>query len=503
MYCGFYGFSEKPFEVTPDPRFLYLSPTHREVLASLVYGVRERRGFIVLVGEVGTGKTTLINAALESFKDDTKVAYIANTSLSFNQMLFQVLQELRLLDSGQRGVTKLEAIRLLNDLTIRQLSRGGNVVLIVDEAQNLDPEFMENLRLLSNLETRRHKLIQIVLAGQPELDTKLSRPDLRQLTQRVSVRRTIAPLTEEETRDYLQHRLTMAHYEGPELFSKKSKKRIYAYSGGIPRKINILCDNALLIGFGLQKRRIDAVCLEEAAEDLRWASPGRSNARPFTMAGDPLAARPGAVRRAALAGAVVLAGFVAFATWMTSGGPNLTSLTATLFSASIRELSSVLGKEPVRSNDPELVPEIVAVPPKENGLSQQDVPVDAANLKERTAPDLSREESPGQLGNLTLRPASEERRAPPATEASSGQTLTPPDRTPPPAYAKGKKIAVVEANESLIKIIRRNYGTYTDELLARILKENPEIRSPDRIFVGQKIALPDLKGDELHEAQKR
>ncbi|MDD5206705.1 MAG: AAA family ATPase, partial [Desulfobacterales bacterium] len=278
MYCGYYGFSEKPFEVTPDPKFLFLSPSHRETLASLVYGIRERRGFIALVGEVGTGKTTLINAAIERLEGNTKVAYLSNTALNFNQMLLLVLQELRLVDPGQR-VGKVEAIRLLNDFTIRHLSEGGNVVLILDEAQNLDATSMENLRLLSNLETRKHKLIQIVLAGQPELDAKLGRPDLRQLAQRVSMRRSIASLKEEETYEYLRHRLAVVDYRGAELFPKGAKKLIYGYSGGIPRKINILCDNALLIGFALKKKIIDIDCLAEAAEDLKWSPIDKASKR--------------------------------------------------------------------------------------------------------------------------------------------------------------------------------------------------------------------------------
>ena len=186
MYCNFFGFSETPFDVTPDPKFLYLSPGHREVLASLVYGIRYRRGFITIVGEVGTGKTTLLNTVLDQLDEKTKVAYIFNTDVTFEQMLTMALVDLGLARSNET-LSKVEAIQRLNDFTIQQLASGGNVIFIVDEAQNLDGRSMENLRLLSNLETPKHKLIQIILSGQPELDAKLVAENVvAQLERRIS-----------------------------------------------------------------------------------------------------------------------------------------------------------------------------------------------------------------------------------------------------------------------------------------------------------------------------
>ena len=291
MYCQFYGFSEKPFEVTPDPRYLYLSPSHREMLASLVYGINERRGFITITGEVGTGKTTLINAAIDRLGELTKVAYICNTSFDFDQILHQVVLELGHDESGP-PLSKFESIQWLNDLAIEQLSRGGNVVVFVDEAQNLDQSSLENLRLLSNLETRRHKLIQIVLSGQVELDAKLRRSDLRQLSQRINVRRSIDPLTEKETGEYIRSRLELAGYKGSSLFDREAQQLIFKYSGGIPRRINILCDNALLIGFGLGEKRVKASMVEEAAGDLRWTSAPAYVESPLAAASPPMAASP-------------------------------------------------------------------------------------------------------------------------------------------------------------------------------------------------------------------
>ena len=269
MYCNFYGISEKPFEVTPDPRFLYRTASCKEILASLVYGINERRGFISVVGEVGTGKTTLLNAALDKLDPHTKTAVIFNTDLTFKQMLLMALTDLGLVGIGS-NLTKAEAIQRLNAFAIEELSQGGNVVLIVDEAQNLNFKCLENLRLLSNLETRRYKLVQIILSGQPELNHKLNQPELRQLSQRISLKRYVTPLSRKETEEYIQHRLAVVNCGDANLFSKAAKELIWSYSQGIPRKINILCDNALLIGFGLGRKKIRPKIVAEAIADLTF-----------------------------------------------------------------------------------------------------------------------------------------------------------------------------------------------------------------------------------------
>lgn len=270
MYCNFFGFSEKPFEVTPDPKFLYLSPSHQEILASLLYGIQERRGFMTIIGEVGTGKTTLLNAVLDRLPPTTKTAFIFNTDLTFKQMLLLALMDLGIIKS-LRNITKAEAIRRLNEFVVSKLAHGGNTVFIVDEAQNLNRRCLENLRLLSNLETRKHKLLQIVLSGQPELDARLAQPKLRQLVQRISLRRYASALTEADTYAYIFHRLSIADYKGAQLFGEKALKLIWTHSAGIPRKINILCDNALLIGYAMEKKTIKESILNEVIRDLNWS----------------------------------------------------------------------------------------------------------------------------------------------------------------------------------------------------------------------------------------
>ena len=267
MYCKFFGFSEKPFDVTPQPRFLYPSCAHREALASLLYGIRERRGFITLVGEVGTGKTTVLRAMLDQLDEKTKVAVIVNPDLCFIDILALILNELGL-SKPKEKISKVKALHRLNQFAIHQLAQNGNVVLIVDEAQHLSGNAMENLRLLSNLESRERKLIQILLAGQPELDLKLSRHDMRQLVQRISIRRYIMPLTRKETCEYIKHRLQVAGYGRRRFFSDRALTLIWKFSRGLPRRINILCDNALLIAYGRNKKKVKAAVMKEAVKDL-------------------------------------------------------------------------------------------------------------------------------------------------------------------------------------------------------------------------------------------
>jgi general secretion pathway protein A len=273
MYRQYYGFKEQPFDITPDPNFLYLSPGHEEVLRSIIYGIQGRRGIVAIIGEVGTGKTLLLNTALEWLSQKTKVAYVVNFDMSFDDLLMMALVELKLCQPND-DIRKAEALRRLNQFAQKQVDRGGNVALLVDEAQLLDQSAMENLRLLSNLETPKQKLVQIVMCGQPELETKLNQPELRQLAQRIGIRRTIRQLVEDETYEYIRHRLKIAGLKRFPLFSAGARKMIWQYSEGIPRKINILCDNALLIGFQLRRQTINNVVLQKTLKELQWEGEG-------------------------------------------------------------------------------------------------------------------------------------------------------------------------------------------------------------------------------------
>jgi general secretion pathway protein A len=261
MYLNFYGLREVPFGPTPDPKFLFQSTRHREALAQLIYGVTERKGFIVLTGEIGTGKTTLLRTLLGRLDAQTPVAYVHNSALPIDGLLEYVLQ-----DWGVKSEATTQAQRLfeLNEFLIDQHRKGMSPVLVIDEAQNLSVETLEAVRLLSNFETTQQKLMQILLVGQLELRDTLNRPELRQLKQRIGLRCHIGPLSPEETRLYVRHRLRIAGAGDAGLFTDAAIQRIAEYSRGIPRVINIVCDHCLLSGYADSKRRIEARAVDEA-----------------------------------------------------------------------------------------------------------------------------------------------------------------------------------------------------------------------------------------------
>jgi general secretion pathway protein A len=266
VYTSFYGLREPPFHNTPDPRFLYRTAAHGEALAQLEYGVKNRRGFLVLTGEVGTGKTTLLRALLERFDAETEVAYVFNPLMPFDEILEYVLEDFGITAAGPSRAQRLFA---LNRFLIERHRRGLNTVVIIDEAQHLDTPALEQVRLLSNFETATNKLIQILLVGQPELKTKLALPELRQLRQRISLRCTIRALTFAQTADYIRHRLTIARGGyGEDIFTKGAVGRIADYSQGSPRTINMVCDHCLLTGYADQKRIIDRDTVEEVIDYL-------------------------------------------------------------------------------------------------------------------------------------------------------------------------------------------------------------------------------------------
>lgn len=265
MYLKFYGLKEAPFNITPDPRFLFFAQHHREAFDHLVYGIENRKGFIELTGEVGSGKTTICRAVLASLSQNIKTSLVLNPWLTENQLLRAILHDFGLTAKGRDRLACLES---LNAFLLDQLKQGNNVALIIDEAQDLAPAVLEQVRLLSNLETDQHKLLQIVLCGQPELSQRLSSPDLRQLRQRITVRYRLFPLTEAELKQYIDHRLETAGWRGGEMFSDEAVNRVYTYSTGIPRLINAVCDVALLAGYVAGVRRIEGEYVLKAIQQL-------------------------------------------------------------------------------------------------------------------------------------------------------------------------------------------------------------------------------------------
>ena len=267
MYLEFYGFRERPFRLTPDPRFIFLSKNHREAFAHLLYGIDNRVGFISLTGEVGSGKTTVLRTLLSQLDPDRyRTALIFNPCLSASELLQNINRELGISPCPPHSPSPLEALNLF---LLQQNAEGRTVVLVIDEAQDLEAAVLEQIRLISNLETDSEKLIQIVLSGQPELTEILERKEMRQISQRITVRYHLQPMDFKDTLSYINHRLVAAGGKGASVFSKWALRRIYRYSRGLPRLINAACDRALLAGYGRDGTRIGLRIAEVAIKEMR------------------------------------------------------------------------------------------------------------------------------------------------------------------------------------------------------------------------------------------
>jgi general secretion pathway protein A len=279
LYGEYFGLTSQPFSVSPDPKFLYPSPSHREGLAQLTYGIKARRGFVVLTGEVGTGKTTLIHSLLQQLHDGhTHFALVFTLVTSMKDLLRSVCEDFGLvpLSDGQKDLH--DYLAQLNQFLLEAYRKGDNTALVIDEAQNLSPEVLEGVRLLSNFETSEDKVLQILLVGQPELSARLNRPELRQLKQRIALRYHLNPLNLGEVKEYIAKRLEIAGGRAS-IFPAKTVEAVYAYSGGIPRLINILCDNGMLTAYALGKQSVEVGMIEETARDLNLSAwPGKSAA---------------------------------------------------------------------------------------------------------------------------------------------------------------------------------------------------------------------------------
>ncbi len=267
MYLAFFGLNEKPFSITPDPRYLYLSERHAEAMAHLLYGVNEAGGFVQLTGEVGTGKTTIVRSLLAQAPKNAEIALILNPRMTAPEFLLTICEELGIgvPDSATQSLKDL--VDILSQYLLRAHAAGRRVVLVVDEAQNLAPEVLEQVRLLTNLETNTQKLLQIILIGQPELRELLARNELRQLAQRITGRYHLSPLSAEETTAYVRHRLRVAGATS-DIFNRFALEEIYRLSDGVPRVINVICDRALLGGYSLDRHRVTAPLVRSAAAEV-------------------------------------------------------------------------------------------------------------------------------------------------------------------------------------------------------------------------------------------
>jgi general secretion pathway protein A len=275
MYLNFYNMNRAPFNITPDPAMLYLSPSHKEALAAVIYGVNTRKGFIVISGEVGLGKTTIIRSFLDrSDRKAVRAIYVFNPVMSFVKLLKTVLQGLGCPHDSEDDVCQL--VDRLHLLLIDEYREGRNVVLIIDEAQNMPMSTLENLRMLSNLETSTDKLIQIVFCGQPEFERKLDSYALRQLKQRVAIKVKIQPLSLLESLEYINHRLEISLQKNDQVFTSGALEKIIRESSGIPRVINILCDNCLITSYGHGQKMVNAKVAREIIAEQGGKKPGMS-----------------------------------------------------------------------------------------------------------------------------------------------------------------------------------------------------------------------------------
>ncbi len=375
MYLDHYGLNRQPFHITPDPYFFYLGPSHKESLASLIYGLKNRKGFVSLTGEVGLGKTTVVRAFLNKWgsKAKIKTVFVFNSNLSFKGLLLTIFSELGLqppaekhAENGQTAGNDqdqiFDLVQALHRALIQEFEQGYNVILVIDEAQNMPLQTMENLRMLSNLETHRDKLIQIFLVGQTELDRTLDRKELRQLRQRIAIRATLRPLNKRQSKDYILHRLEKAG-ANRKIFTKGALSKICKYSKGVPRTINILADNALITGFGYGQDTIGPRIIKEVHMDLQGKAPRRiwsfalASVLLLTMLGVGLWLSPYRLN--------LLAGLQNFAPWSLSGSDQQQAQKAQETPPAVDAASE---------SEPELQPNVQSLPKQVHDNAQQSTP---------------------------------------------------------------------------------------------------------------------------------
>lgn len=430
MYQDFYHLKKAPFHITPDPEFLFLSPSHKAALGALVYGIEERQGFVALVGEVGLGKTTILRSYLERVdQSQLRTIYIFNSNVSFSDLLKTICREFSIDDTTD---DVFETVNRLHQVLIDEYKQGHNVALIVDEAQHMPVETLEHLRMLSNLETSTQKLIQIVLVGQPEFEEKLNDHALRQLKQRLVIRATISPLTDEESLAYIGHRLMKVAMTDDPIFSKGALRHIIKQARGTPRVLNVLCTNALIQGFGYRRRRISAAIAREVIRDYRGKKPRQLWIPQYALLG-------------VLA---LLAGFF----WLSPYGSSL------IAPPDIgRFWSQKLGgflQAATPPAPPHVAPQSIPASPAEPSLPRTGRP-------RVTVTDITRETTP----------------APPmdnGTKAAPGAVYT------------------VKKGDHLSRLATEVYGSSNATVLEWIRQNNPHVPDLNRIDVGTQVTLPPL-----------
>lgn len=504
MYLGFYGLGKAPFHVTPDPEFLFLSPSHKEAYASIVYGVSSRKGFLTLTGEVGTGKTTILRAYLRQMKDsDIRAIYLFNPDITFEELLRLVLHEM-----GMEGTERPAAwmLQWLHWALVQEYREGHNVVLVIDEAQNMPVETLEKLRMLSNVETAKDKLLQIVLVGQPELDVKLGRHELRQLQQRIAIHATLRELTFGESIEYIRHRIAQADGYYDRVFTPAAAKTLARYARGNPRVLNILCDNALVAGFGYQRRPVTVKIVREVIGDyggvwrspyLRWVS-------------------------AAAAGCVVVGGIM-FAPWdrvssafrheaVRGGTPSRPAFTgnaqgkaATAAPAEQKPPAPVVKHSDV-SLDMMLksIPERYSrvIPPEIGGKTDLGPAAPAPSVAPgpSVAPVVPQGAVSGGAAGGSVEvsvPASE---GSPALASDAVAKDAKPSADTPVGAELAEVRRTVKLGDCLTSLITDVYGYCNDSLIAQVKMRNPQIRDIDYVLLGDTLVFPNAPSQKAPKA---
>ncbi len=467
MYLSFYGLSREPFHITPDPEFLFMSPSHKEAFAALVYGVEQRKGFICLIGEVGTGKTTILRAYLKEIFEGatTYPIYLFNPALTFESLLSTILGEMGV--EVKERIPAEELLKCLHKTLIKEYKCNRNVVLLIDEAQNMPNATLESLRMLSNLETTTDKLIQIVLVGQPELDRKLRRFSLRQLRARIAVQARIRPLTPTESRTYIRHRLAQAGSSDVNLFTPTAVRAIIKYAKGNPRAINILCDNALVTGYGSGRRPITRRKVNEVIDDLKGKSPTSPLRRIL----------------ATLALFLAIGIFIALSVQIVAKDLVLPLVDASLVNTLPRKARDTEAstrawpqKTDVKSvealKEPQEMTPAVPSPPARR--ASETIPEPQAILS-------SVPEPPPARGTTETVPTPQE--IPPGTAA-----LPPTSSADAPRPVQATR--VVLKGDHLVGLITGVYGRCDNDLIALVKRHNPSIQNPDLLSIGDVLIFP-------------
>ena len=498
MYLGYYGLAREPFNITPDPEFLYFSPSHKEALAAVTYGVAKRRGFIVITGEVGTGKTTILRAYLDRVnRQEVDCAYLFDPNLTFPQLLQVLLRELGH-DAAERDAAWM--IQWLHWSLVQRFRAERNVALIIDEAQNMPVETLEQLRMLSNLETAKEKLLQIVLVGQPELDRKLALDSLRQLKQRIAVRTAIQPLTREESRDYLRHRIEQAGGRLEEAFAPAAMNAIIKCGKGIPRTLNIIAGNALLAGFGSQQRPVPARIIREVVADLegsrhrplfKWAL-GACALLAFasgaffglTRLGAPEGVDVPAVSKGIAEKVTVPTVAIRPETPATSPStpalsrPDHVEVAIEAPAEKLENRAAAEAPPPVEQQAPPSTFDTAVEPPPK-------IPEQADTLRKTLSTDKAgpRDANDGEPEPRSLL-------VPKVNSGTSGAAASEAYEPVPVTEGNVLTTRVVKPGDCLTKLIKDVYGTATDDIVEAVRRRNPQVTNPDIIVVGDTLVCP-------------